>query len=275
LTLQETSEEEVMFPVEVGLLLVLTLASGAAAEPRSRGLLYLQAQQSTDGSFGGRTGEAPLLVTAEALWALRAAGLQSSDYVHSAEAYLAFTATALDSELELRRTAALRDTVYALEPSARSLHGPRFKIPDVLHLSLVLAQSPPGPSTHSRTQALLALAGPQGCFGTKSSLSSVELTAESILALCQVSYNLQALAALNQAAACLSRLQRSDGSFGTAAATATVVLALSRAPGDYSAQLAAARHFLVSAQQPEGSWEGSVRVTARVLRALAERGHAI
>jgi subtilase family serine protease len=258
-----------MFPVEVGLLLALTLASGTAAEPRSRGLLYLQAQQGTDGSFGGRTGETPLLATAEALLALRSAGLRDSPPARSAEIYLASAAPASEAELELRRALALRDTVYDSGPSGGETHGLVFEAPDALHLSLSLVQSLPGPAAAASTRRLLSLAGPEGCLGVTGGDTWAELTAEAMLALRQVSYNLQALAALNQAAACLSRLQRPNGSFGTAAATAAAVLALSRAPGDSSAQLAAARHFLVSAQQPNGSWEGSVRVTARVLRALA------
>src|SRR5688572_17724793 len=98
------------------LVVVLLLSSAAAAEPVGAGLQFLRGQQDAEGRYGAFTGEEPLVATPEALWALRSLGLGASPQAQAAEFYLALQPPALDSELELRRAAALAPTPFHFEP---------------------------------------------------------------------------------------------------------------------------------------------------------------
>src|SRR5207244_3567035 len=223
------------------------------------------------------TGEDPIVATSEALETLRTVDLGASPKALNAELFLATAAPVLDSDLEQRRTLALASTPWAPPRVSRLGHGPGFDAPDALHTALTLRVLHARGQVPAREEKELAISlwafgipRTDRCWGFADEDSSVELTAEVVAALRDyTSLDGRINFAYQSGIACLKAAQRADGSFGSTSATASAVLALLEASGGNAAAVSAGRGYLVATQQANGAWEGSARVTARAVRALA------
>lgn len=257
----------------------LLLSCGVAlADPVADGLAYLLSQRAPDGSFGGGTNEQKVLATVEALETLRALGQGDTLVAHGAELYLAISPRAPDAEVELRRERALAPTGQAIPLSRRTAHGAGFEHADPLHLALTL-QSDVAAGRAAGNETFLALLDlkarlqPSGCWRWADNDDSFELTAQavrSVRALLDVPTpglpsNGHLNFALQEGARCL---RATNGSYGSLGATAMALEALLVAPGSNALAIQNARATLLLAQGSDGSFGGSVRVTAIAVRGL-------
>ncbi|MBZ4420466.1 CARDB domain-containing protein [Myxococcus sp. RHSTA-1-4] len=253
--------------------LLALLATAVQAEPVGTGVAFLLGSQDADGGFGGTRGEEPGVATPEVLEALRAVGLGASAEALRAELFFASARGERDSELVLRRQLALAQAGFPFYFSPLMGHAAGFEAPDVLHRALTLrawqrtGQAPVLPVSQLAQELALA-AGQDGCFSYADNEVSVSLTAEVVLALRHYSYIPLVGAKLGTSLECLKAVQGPGGSFGSVGDTALAVLALLGAPGTHEAAISSGRSYLVSIQQVDGSWEGSVRATALAVRAL-------
>ncbi|MHB8420521.1 MAG: CARDB domain-containing protein, partial [Myxococcales bacterium] len=98
---------------------VLAAGAASAQTPSQKGSTWLLAQQGADGSFGGATGNEPLLTTIEAVQALTPLTGASSSPLESALAYVHAQAPA-ELDLTARRLQLLQGTLLA-DPLAAKL----------------------------------------------------------------------------------------------------------------------------------------------------------
>jgi len=123
-------------------LLACALASAAAgADPLTDGLNQMLSQRGCDGAFGAAAQENTVVVTSEALLALRALGMGGSTEAQEAERFLASATRDVDYEAALRRQRALAGTVLLPPFIAYTGHAPAFDADDaavLAHTLLVL-----------------------------------------------------------------------------------------------------------------------------------------
>jgi prenyltransferase beta subunit len=262
-------------------------ASVCASTPLEAGVSYLRSHQQADGGFAepGRSSTAGL--TAWAVLALEASGIDASASERSARDYLvaAPTSSATDLELRLIALAALGDDVTALADEIDDLRKPDGRIGAQVNSTIwgviALAQADRKPGSASVSFLLHQQRKSGGWAWSTRAAPDCGDTAAAVQALRAAGLSKRSQA-LVRAVRYLKRCQNPDGGFGTAPgndsdaqSTAWAIqglLATGVAPGK------SAFRYLARLQQPNGSYRYNTRyeatpvwVTAQVVCALARK----
>ncbi len=271
--------------IAAGLMLVGLVGAAvyAQASPElTRGLAWLQAQVSADGTVSGESAamatpaqvRAEVALTLSALTgapsvpnALRAQQVLVPDEPteHLARKAIALSsfagdAVALTRELSARQNA---DGGFGGAPGYAS------SVLDTVWAYAALARAPVFSGAGNARAYLLAKLDADGGLSGSSLGQRIQNTALGILALQFAGSDLSALNASRQMVLWLQARQQTDGSWNSSTYQTAVALYALSTQGADPAQRASARAYLLGKQSPDGHWDADPFLTAVVLRAVA------